>query len=149
MSLDVYLTVNEPVPNGGSGIFMRKDGSSQKISRKEWDDLYPGREPVVVEQSLTTNTVYSANITHNLGQMAAEAGIYVCLWRPEEHDLKRGADLVVPLERGLKILRADPERFKGFNPENGWGSYEGLVQFVEAYLDACRAYPDADVRACQ
>ena len=27
---------------------------------------------------------YSANITHNLGKMAEEAGIYKHLWRPEE-----------------------------------------------------------------
>ena len=28
--------------------------------------------------------VFSANITHNLGAMAKEAGIYMHLWRPDE-----------------------------------------------------------------
>ena len=28
--------------------------------------------------------VYSANITHNLGGMAREGGIYQACWRPEE-----------------------------------------------------------------
>lgn len=28
--------------------------------------------------------VFSANITHNLGEMADKAGIYKACWRPEE-----------------------------------------------------------------
>lgn len=32
-------------------------------------------------------TLYSRNITHNLGRMAQAAGIYECLWRPEEHGI--------------------------------------------------------------
>lgn len=34
---------------------------------------------------------YWANITHNLGKMADEAGIYEALWRP--HRLKEGYDI--------------------------------------------------------
>lgn len=54
-------------------------------------------------------------------------------------------ELIDTLDSGLSLLKSDPERFKRFNPENGWGSYEGLVEFVEDYLDACRQYPDAEV----
>ncbi len=89
--------------------------------------------------------VYSRNITHNLGKMAAEAGIYEALWRPEEINVATAEQLVPLLEAGLETLRADPERFKKFNPENGWGDYEGLVNFVEAYLQACKENPDAEV----
>ena len=89
--------------------------------------------------------VYSRNITHNLGKMAAEAGIYEALWRPEEISVATAEQLVPLLETGLETLRADPERFKKFNPENGWGDYEGLVNFVEAYLQACKENPDAEV----
>ena len=38
--------------------------------------------------------VYSANITHNLGLMAEEAGIYQPLWRPEELGIKTAAGLI-------------------------------------------------------
>ena len=31
--------------------------------------------------------VFSANITHNLGKMADEAGIYKALWRPDEVEI--------------------------------------------------------------
>ena len=89
--------------------------------------------------------VYSRNITHNLGKMAAEAGIYEALWRPEEINVTTAEQLVPLLETGLETLRADPERFKKFNPENGWGDYEGLVNFVETYLEACKENPDAEV----
>lgn len=93
-----------------------------------------------------TSVLFSANITHNLGEMAAEAGIYSHLWRPEEVlNCSTGRDLIEPLDAGLKLLLSDPERFKKFNPENGWGDYDGLVRFVEKYLRACRMYPDARV----
>ena len=65
--------------------------------------------------------VYSANITHNLGKMASEAGIYKCLWRPEEVEITKAKELIEPLSRGLALLKGDPERFKAFNASNGWG----------------------------
>ena len=89
--------------------------------------------------------VYSANITHNLGKMAAEAGIYKHLWRPDEIGVTKAAELIEPLRDGLAVLRADPERFKALNPENGWGNYDNLVQFVDDYIQACTDNPDADV----
>jgi hypothetical protein len=90
--------------------------------------------------------VFQDNITHNLGTMAMEAGIYKYLWRPEELGIYKAGQLVEPLRAGLSLLRVAPERFKKFNPSNGWGSYEGLVEFVARYLKACEADPTADVR---
>jgi hypothetical protein len=93
--------------------------------------------------------VFDANITHNLAPMAREAELYKSLWRPEELGHKLAGDLIEPLTDGLEKLRADPERFKKLNPENGWGDYEALVTFVELYLAACQANPDAKVEACR
>jgi hypothetical protein len=39
----------------------------------------------------------------------------------------------------------DPERFEVYDSPNGWGLYEHFVPFVEAYLEACEKYPDAEV----
>ena len=89
--------------------------------------------------------VYSANITHNLNTMASEAGIYNELWRPDEIAVSRAGDLIAPLERGLELLRSDEPRFRAFDASNGWGRYEHLVEFVEKYLEACKASPDAEV----
>lgn len=88
---------------------------------------------------------YSANVTHNLNKMADAAGIYQALWRPSEIGVEKARELVPLLEAGLAKLLADPEAFRSMNPDNGWGSYEGLVEFVRKYLDACREHPDADV----
>ena len=92
---------------------------------------------------------YSANITHNLNSMAEAAGIYKELWRPEEIGISKASQLIEPLRAGLELLKSDPERFKKYNAENGWGLYPHLVQFVEQYLDACERHPDADVHACR
>lgn len=93
-----------------------------------------------------TADVYEANITHNLGKMANEAGIYKYLWRPEECGVIKAHHLITPLTEGLNLLILNPERFKALNPENGWGDYDGLVLFVKSYIKACQLDPDAFVR---
>ena len=89
---------------------------------------------------------YWANITHNLAQMALKAGLFEALWRPEDAGWTHAEQLILPLERGLAALRADPEYFQQFNPSNGWSTYEALVRFTANYLAACREYPQATVR---
>lgn len=91
-------------------------------------------------------TFYTANITHNLGQMAEAAGIYGALWRPDEIGITKAGQLIEPLSAGLMALEADPVRFQQFNAPNGWGLYEHFVSFVRNYLLACRRYPNANVR---
>lgn len=141
MSLDVYLTVEGAQVTQETGIWVRKDGRTQQIS---WDEWYPDFRPVVARTArVGTDTVFSYNITHNLSTMADKAGLYTYLWRPEEFNVTKAWELIAPLESGLEILKSDPVRFRQYNPENGWGTYEGLVEFVEAYLAACREHPDA------
>ena len=95
--------------------------------------------------------VYSGNITHNLGKMANQVllsnghTLYQVLWRPDEHDWKFAKDIVEMLDEGWNILFSNPELFKKFNPENGWGSYEGLCNFVYNYRNACWDSPDAEI----
>ena len=89
--------------------------------------------------------VYEDNITHNLAKMANEAGLYKPVWRPEVWEIKTAQQLIDPLRAGLSILLNEPERFKKFDPDNGWGNYDGLVSFVRLYLAACEENPDAEV----
>ena len=96
-------------------------------------------------------SVYSQNITHNLGKMAGEVKLsngmtlYDVLWQPDEQEnLLIASDISDLLNEGWNILLSDPEKFKKFNPENGSGSYEGLCDFVYKYRNACRDYPNAD-----
>lgn len=93
--------------------------------------------------SKPSTVVFDCNITHNLNEMADAAGIYRHLWRPDELGITKAGELVKPLRAGLDRLKACPAKFEMFNPSNRWGSYAGLVKFVEQYLEACEAHPDA------
>lgn len=146
MSLDVYLTAETAKPTGEPAIYIRSDGATKRVTRAEWDELFPDREPFIAEPSSNESpTVYSRNITHNLGKMADAAGIYKYLWRPDENGITKASQLIQPLRDGLAALNTDPDKFKAFNPSNGWGNYEGLCDFVTDYLQACEEYPDAAV----
>lgn len=90
--------------------------------------------------------VFGLNITHNLNKMADAAGIYKHIWRTEDLGITKAGQLIEPLRKGLSQLQENPEKYKKYNPENGWGDYYGLVEFVRLYLEACEASPDADVR---
>lgn len=90
-------------------------------------------------------TVYESNITRNLNKMAEAAGIYQALWRPEEIGITKASQLIEPLTVGLAKLKADPDGFSQYDAPNGWGRHIHFVPFVEGYLEACIANPDADV----
>lgn len=92
------------------------------------------------------HVVYDANITHNLSKMAAEAGIYECLWRPDEHGITTAGQVADRLSLGLADMLLRPGHYKSLNPSNGWGDYQGFVEWCEKYLSACRKYPQALVR---
>lgn len=90
--------------------------------------------------------VYGSNITHNLGAMAKEAGIYEHLWFPDKLNIEKALELIEPLRAALALLKSDPERFKKHDASNGWGTYEHFVPFVEQYLQACEENQNAEVR---
>ena len=84
-------------------------------------------------------SLYGANITHNLGKMAEAAGLYKALWRPyqlkegydipedeydEEYDFEKAnpvqAHEIIPIiEKGLEDMIARPEYYETFNSSNG------------------------------
>jgi len=94
-------------------------------------------------EHLTEFSIYSSNITHNLNKMATAVGFYHQIWRPDECGIEFAGDLADILESGLQKLKQDPEFYKSFNSENGWGEYEGFVKFVEEYAAACKVHPKA------
>ena len=145
MSLDVYLECDGEDGPERWAIFIREDGQKKELTLEEWNRRFPGRQPVLAKVG-GDGTIYEGNITHNLGQMAGAAELYMPLWRPEEIGIETAGQLVEPLEKGLAELRADPDKYKPFNPENGWGHYELLVRFVDDYLQACKENPEAKVR---
>ncbi len=92
--------------------------------------------------------LFWGNITHNLSKMASMADLRYPLWEPENYHygpLTKANQLIPVLRIGLEKLKNNPDYFELFTPENGWGSCDGLVAFVEMYLEACIKYPDASV----
>lgn len=141
MSLDVYLEGS--TDESRTGIFIREAGQTREILREEWDEKFPGKEPIV---AIVEGYLFTDNITHNLGKMAAEAELYYPIWRPDEIGITKAHQLIEPLKNGLNRLVANPDKFKKYNPSNGWGSYELLVRWVQTYLQACEQFPDAHVK---
>ena len=103
-------------------------------------EMDTGRGPIQV-------AVYDTNITHNLTNMASEAGFYGPVWRPEENGVETADDLIAPLAVGIAAMKADPQRFKKFDAENGWGTYEQFLPWLEELLAACQDHPKATVEA--
>ena len=102
------------------------------------NEYYEDRKPKNIG-----SCVFSSKITHNLSKMAREAGIYMALWRPEEIEKRFAHEIIDLLEQGLLMLKQGPSYFKKFDSDNGWGTYDQFVPWVEAYLNACREYPDS------
>lgn len=90
-----------------------------------------------------TETLFSANITHNLGSMFDEAGAYEILWRG---DGLIAGDVVDKLEAALRLMESDPERFKKFDSPNGWGLYIHAVPWLRRVVDACKENPQGKIR---
>lgn len=155
MSLDVYLRMPPAEQHrvfasedGGElveRIYVRHAGQTKEVTREEFAEMYPGLEPVALLGEPDGRQVYSANITHNMGRMAAQVGLYEPLWRPEEVGVKTADQLAPLLRTGLARLRDERERLQEFNPTNGWGNYDLLVRFTADYLEACERWPSAEV----
>lgn len=111
---------------------------------------------VYLRQVMPTE-VYSDNITHNLGKMATQVvlsngvTLYEILWRPDECNppYTKAREIADLLDEAFNILLSDPEEYKKYNPENGWGTYDGLVNFVYKYRNACWDNPDAEIGVCR
>lgn len=93
----------------------------------------------------TYNNVFQCNITHNLTEMAAKAGLYVVLWRPEEEEVTKAYKAIPLLEEGIRYMKANKAKLLKYNPANGWGCYDNLLKAAEDYLVACREFPNAKI----
>ena len=162
MSLDVYLTERIPIKKKGTGVFIRKNGQTVELTIEEVKEKFPDAE--VEENEFETSEVFNYNITHNLTKMANACGLYEALWRPhllksnwiemqdydkeykfETDNPSEAWEIITKLKEGIEELKSNPEKYKKYNPDNGWGSYEGLVEFLINYLEACHNYPESVV----
>lgn len=88
---------------------------------------------------------YTNNYTWNVGVMWFE--IY-----PDDVSMvliegMTGEASLSKLIHAIKELEANPDKFKGMNPKNGWGSYDGFLNFVKELAKAAIDYPSLVWRA--
>ena len=53
--------------------------------------------------------------------------------------------LILPLEIGVAKMELNPDKYREYDSQNGWGTYEDFVPWVEKYIAACKKYPDAKI----
>ena len=79
------------------------------------------------------------NLTYNLHPMMDAAGI-----APRETlDGKHAPEVVKLLGEAWDKLIKEPEKYKKFNPANGWGSYGVLINWIQETVDTAERYPDS------
>ena len=160
MSLSISIYAEETKTQTTSGVFVRRNGERFELSIEEATETIPGFEPVKVE----TDEVFSTNITHNLNEMASKCGLYEAMWRPykllseydetfdgdEEYQFAKEnrvlcSDVIPQLEKGIEELKNNRETYVAYNPPNGWGSYEGLLETATSFYTACCEYPEGEI----
>jgi hypothetical protein len=54
---------------------------------------------------------------------------------------KTAGEAIGPLSKAVLRMRADPDAYMPLVPANGWGSYDGAMEFMSEILKACREHP--------
>lgn len=97
------------------------------------------------------------NYTHNINGMIAAALLDVdgtvveqCdgplgpaigpAWWKRLHGMS-GPDGAAFLDRIIRGLEADPDKFRAMNPKNGWGDYDSLVKVLTEMQNAVPEWP--------
>lgn len=92
------------------------------------------------------------------GKKAIDCGNYTYNVAPMYYDvidgginsLKRltGKKAQPILEQAIAKLESDPDKYKAMNPDNGWGDYEGAIQFLRDILNVCKLKPRSKITVC-
>lgn len=160
MSLDLYIESNTPVLHRGTGVYIREHGETRELATKQevltyFPDAYPDE---IEEKTYEDNVYFHVNLTHNLIEMArkcsalgscstkvtGDLSLYDLMWHPEENlgIAKPTLEYMTDVMECYKKLLLKPDYFEQFNPKNGWGNYDQLLQGVKNYLNALQSISD-------
>lgn len=155
MSLDLYIESNTPVLHRGTGVYIRENGETRELKTKQevLTHFPDAKEEDIEEKTYEDNTYFHINLTHNLTEMASQCiirghyitqqgkehiNLYDLMWHPEGN-----LGLKVPTMNYLRDiidcyekLLENPNFFKKYNPDNGWGTYEQLLNGIKKYIAA-------------
>lgn len=100
------------------------------------------------------------NITHNLNIVVDECGKiwgrkhYELIWRPDElFKIPNGKVPVKLIINRLPVLISDlienESELSQYVPSNGWGTFEGLIEFLCDYLKECYKHKEDYIYCCR
>jgi hypothetical protein len=92
-------------------------------------------------------TDFSANITHNLADMADALGVYQMLWHPEEILGLHAKEMIPALDQAIQELEINPNKYIQYEASNGWGTIKNFLPWLKKVRDACLEYPESMPRA--
>lgn len=155
MSLDLYIKSKKLIQHKSTGIYIRENGKTKELSLEEAKKLYPNAS---IEETITEdNTFWHGNITHNLVDMADhcicecpnKTTLYEMLWDPEVSGLLAKDEVLTTsyikaLSVCLNDLKEHKDFYEKYNPKNGWGNYNNLVNFVKDLLTAIDKIPQKE-----
>ena len=137
MSLDLHIISTKPVKKVSSGVYVRSQGKTKELkTREEIQEWFPGSDIEIREYE--TNEIFDGNITHNLCEMASHVIIpggytlYDLLWKPSINTITQ--EYIDSVKKGLEYLNSHKEDLEQYNPSNGWGSYETLLDFTQSFI---------------
>lgn len=58
-----------------------------------------------------------------------------------EFDKAPASEAAGPLAVGVRKMEYDPVFYRQWEPDNGWGDYDGALAFLRAVAGACAAMP--------
>jgi hypothetical protein len=84
-------------------------------------------------------SLFWRNYTSNCGPM----------WRAAGADLSemngwKAARVAEVLTEALEVMHANEGDYRAMEPSNGWGSYDGVIDFLTDIRDAAARLPQAD-----
>lgn len=139
MGLDLTIKTKNKILHSGTGVFIRENGMNRELKTlDEVKQYFPNSDLSHIEEyEYYDDELFNMNITHNLFKMAENVvvkdGINLCLllWKPKSIGFEFVDDKYIKyINDSLKILLSDKDRLEKYNPENGWGNYDVLLNFV-------------------
>ena len=87
-----------------------------------------------------TEVADCGNMTSNVAPMWRAAGADLA-----QFEGRLAGDCIPLLMNAIKDMIERPASYKGLEPRNGWGSYDGCLRYLQKILRDCQAMPLATV----
>lgn len=59
---------------------------------------------------------------------------------------RKASDCSDALKQAVTDMRQRPGHYRAMNPSNGWGDYDGALEYLSELHLACLAHPNAEIR---